>query len=88
MPTISIFFGITVQMYWRDHPPPHVHVFYSGAEALIAIETGDVLGGGLPPGALRLVRAWVADRKALLLENWQRARLREPLEQVPGADTE
>lgn len=42
MPTISIFFGFTVQMYWRDHPPPHVHVFYAGAEALIAIETGAV----------------------------------------------
>jgi len=56
MPTISIFFGITVQMYWRDHPPPHVHVFYGGAEAL--------------------------------LSNWDRARLLEPLEQVPGADAE
>ena len=22
MPTISIFFGIVVQMCWRDHPPP------------------------------------------------------------------
>jgi len=25
MPTISIFFGIIVQMNWRDHNPPHVH---------------------------------------------------------------
>ena len=43
MPTISMFFGFTVQMYWRDHPPPHVHVFYGGAEALIAIETGTII---------------------------------------------
>ncbi|MFZ4068643.1 MAG: DUF4160 domain-containing protein [Caulobacterales bacterium] len=88
MPTISIFFGITVQMYWRDHPPPHVHVFYGGAEALIAIESGDVLGGRLPPGALRLVRGWIADQRQALLSNWDRARLLEPLEQVPGADAE
>jgi hypothetical protein len=41
MPTISIFFGIVVQMYWRDHPPPHIHVFYQGFEALVAIDTGE-----------------------------------------------
>ena len=88
MPTISIFFGVTVQMYWRDHPPPHIHVFYGGAEALIAIETGELLAGDLPRGALRMVRAWAAERKDLLRANWERARLREPLEQVPGADEE
>jgi hypothetical protein len=88
MPTISIFFGITVQMYWRDHPPPHIHVFYGGAEALIAIETGEVLGGGLPPGALRLVRAWIAEKRDLLRANWNRARQRSLLEQIPGADVE
>ena len=43
MPAISMFFGFNVQMYWRDHPPPHVHVFYGGAEALIAIETGTII---------------------------------------------
>jgi hypothetical protein len=86
MPTISIFFGFTVQMYWRDHPPPHVHVFYAGAEALIAIETGTVIAGGLPPAALRLILAWIEDKRADLLANWERARRLEPLEQVPGAD--
>jgi hypothetical protein len=39
MPTISVFFGIVVQMYWRDHAPPYVHAFYQGLEALVAIET-------------------------------------------------
>jgi hypothetical protein len=88
MPTIAIFFGLTVQMYWRDHPPAHIHVFYGGAEALIAIETCEVIGGHLPPAALRIVRDWMQNRRADLLENWERARRREPLEQVPGADTD
>jgi hypothetical protein len=86
LPTIAIFFGVTVQMYWRDHPPPHIHVFYGGAEALVAIATGEVIGGALPPGAARMIRERVADRREALLANWERARLREPLEQVPGAD--
>ena len=83
MPTISIFFGFVVQMYWRDHPPPHIHAFYQGHEILIAIETGAV-----PPGALRLLRAWVERRRAELLSNWERGRLHEPFETVPGADVE
>lgn len=88
MPTISIFLGFVVQMYWRDHPPPHVHVFYQGFEALIVIETGDVLAGGLPPGALRLIRAWVGRRRVELLANWERGNLRQPFERIPGADVE
>ena len=26
MPEISRFFGITITMYYNDHPPPHFHV--------------------------------------------------------------
>jgi hypothetical protein len=75
-------------MYWRDHPPPHVHVLYQGFEALIAIENGDVIAGSLPPGALRIVRPWIERRRPELLANWERGKLREPFERVPGADIE
>jgi hypothetical protein len=88
MPTISIFFGFVVQMYWRDHPPPHIHAFYQGHEVLIVIETGDVLAGAMPPAALRLLRTWVQRRRNELLSNWERGRLRQPFETVPGADAE
>jgi hypothetical protein len=54
MPTIAIFYGIVVQMYWRDDPPAHVHAYYQGFEALLAIETGLIIGGRFPlmPNAL------------------------------------
>lgn len=86
MPTISTFFGFTIQMYWRDHPPPHIHVFYAGAEALVSIETGRVIAGQLPRGALRVIRAWVKSQRSALHANWKRATLLQPLVQVPGAD--
>jgi hypothetical protein len=35
MPTISIFFGIIVQMFWNEHKPPHFHCIYGEYEALI-----------------------------------------------------
>jgi hypothetical protein len=88
MPTISIFFGFVVQMYWRDHPPPHVHVFYQGFEALIAIETGQIIRGALPPAARRVAVEWVRHRESDLMVNWERGRLRQAFEAVPGADVE
>ena len=36
MPTISMFYGILVLMYFRDnkrHNLPHIHVRYQGEEA-------------------------------------------------------
>lgn len=86
MPTIAFFYGIVVQMYWRDHPPPHCHVFYQGFEALVAIETGEIIGGGLPLGVRRIVKGWILRRQRELMENWERGRLKKPFNAVPGAD--
>ena len=55
MPTLSIFYGIVIQMFWQDHPPPHFHALYAEHEVLIAIETLDVIEGNLPRRALSLV---------------------------------
>jgi uncharacterized protein DUF4160 len=88
VPTISIFFGIIIQMHWKDHAPPHVHAWYQGLEALIEIKTGEVLAGELPKRARRVVREWVLERQMELMANWARGERREPFEQVPGADVE
>lgn len=48
MPTISVFFGIVVQMYYNDHPPPHERAYYQGFEALVAIDSGEVIAGTMP----------------------------------------
>jgi hypothetical protein len=86
VPTIAIFYGIVIRMYWRDHAPPHVHAIYQGFEALIAIESAEVIGGHLPPNALRIVREWVGLRSVELAENWQRGRRFEPFQHVAGPD--
>ena len=39
MPTISSFYGIVIQMFWRDHAPPHFHALYAEYEAQIDIRT-------------------------------------------------
>ena len=37
MPTISMFYGILIQMFWGDHAPPHFHALYAEHEVLIDI---------------------------------------------------
>jgi Domain of unknown function (DUF4160) len=34
MPIVSIFFGIVIRMFHREHAPPHYHASYQGFEAL------------------------------------------------------
>lgn len=29
MPTITVFYGIVIQMFWRDHNPPNFHARYA-----------------------------------------------------------
>jgi len=83
MPRISFFFGISIYMFYNDHSPPHFHAMYNEYGALIALETGEVLDGRLPPRALRLVREWLGDHSDELRANWESARRKEALTPVP-----
>ncbi len=70
MPTISQFFGIVIQMFWREHTPPHFHAMYAEHEALIDIRTLEVIGGSLPRRALSLTLEWANEHRAELMEDW------------------
>ena len=41
---LSPFYGIVIQMFGQDHPPPHFHALYAEHEALIDLQTLGVLG--------------------------------------------
>ena len=70
MPTISQFFGIVIQMFWREHAPPHFHAMYAEHEALIDIRTLEVIGGSLPRRALSLTIEWAIEHREELMEDW------------------
>ena len=70
MPTISIFYGILIQMYWQDHAPPHFHALYAEHEVLMSIETLEVLRGNMPRRALALIVEWAEKHQTDLLEDW------------------
>jgi hypothetical protein len=73
VPTIAIFSGIIIQMFFEDHDPPHVHAIYSGAKALVRISDGEIIRGALPRTQARLVKNWVRLRQTELMENWRHA---------------
>jgi hypothetical protein len=70
MPKISVFYGIVIQMFWREHPPPHFHALYAEHEALIEIRDLRVVRGYLPRRAMALVLEWADEHRDELMEDW------------------
>ena len=73
MPTISMFYGIVIQMFFDDHNPPHFHAYYQDYEASFTLD-GEVLKGSLPPRQKKLVVAWAEIHQEELLANWNLAK--------------
>ena len=60
MPTISMFYGIIIRMYFApgEHNPPHFHAYYSEYRASFSIDSFDIINGEFPRKQKRLVQAW------------------------------
>ncbi len=83
MPTLSIFYGIVIQMFWNDHAPPHFHAVYAGEELLIDIQTLGVMKGQLSRRALALVLEWAQEHRAELLEDWDLCARKQSPKKIP-----
>lgn len=78
MPTISMFYGIIIRMYYDDHNPPHFHAFYGDYKAIFNFE-GELVEGNLPKTKVKLITAWTLIHKDELLANWELAKNSEKL---------
>ncbi len=73
MPTISMFYGILIRMFFRDiekHHVPHIHAEYQGNVGVYSIEDGTLLAGKLPPKKQKLVTAWIVIHQEDLVADW------------------
>ena len=86
MPKVSEFFGIVIALFYADHAPPHFHARYGEHEVLVAIDSLDVIRGGLPRRALALVLEWAVLHRDELRADWHRAREGLPLAPIPPLD--
>jgi hypothetical protein len=76
MPTISMFYGILIRMFFHDvekHNKPHIHADYQGDVAVFSIEDGTLLAGRLPPKKQKLVVAWIEIHQEDLKADWELA---------------
>jgi hypothetical protein len=73
-------------MYFNDHDPPHIHVWYQGFRARVVIENGEVIDGRLPRTVARVVKEWTALRRDALMENWIAARTDGQVERIAGPE--
>ena len=79
MPEISRFYGIVIKMYFQksEHNPPHIHAFYQDYIVAISIKDLEVLSGGFPTTALKLVNEWINIHRDELLKIWATQEFKE-----------
>jgi Domain of unknown function (DUF4160) len=86
VPVVSVFFGIVIRMFYREHGVAHFHAEYEGQQATFTFD-GELLAGALRSRtALRLIKEWASTHRAELEENWTRARAGEALERIAPLD--
>jgi len=73
MPTISMFYGIIIRMYYspKEHPPPHFHVYYAEYKATVDIRLCEIIQSDLPKKQTKLVLAWAEIHKDELMADWE-----------------
>lgn len=75
MPTICMFQGILIRMYWLDtdrHKAPHFHAYYQDDEAVFSLD-GEIISGSFPRKQSAYVKAWALLHEDELRANWQLA---------------
>jgi len=65
MPTISMFYGIIVRMYFApgEHSPPHFHVYHNERMC-------EIIDGNLPRRQRKLALAWAELHQEELMADW------------------
>jgi len=86
MPVISVFFGIVIRMFYREHGVGHFHAEHQGQQGTFTFD-GNLLAGSLQSKtALRLIQEWATAHRQELEANWGRVKTGQPLERIAPLD--
>lgn len=72
MPVISQFYGIIIQMFFKEegkHHEKHIHIKYNEYKAVYNLE-GKIMEGKLPNAQQKLVEVWIFIHQEELLSLW------------------
>ena len=84
MPSISMFYGIIISMYWEkagQHHSPHFHARYGDNKAEFDFD-GNIIAGDLPSKQASRVKAWALIHQDELRANWDLAMQDETLYKI------
>lgn len=71
---VSRVYGLKIEIYSNEHPPPHFHVKSPNVDASFAIENCELIKGKISPGDHKKIRFWYIASKKLLIEIWNTTR--------------
>ena len=83
VPVISIFFGIVIRMYFREHEPKHFHAEHQALEGKFDFDGNQLVGNITSKNALGLIRQWAQLNRAALEVNWSKIQAGQPLDRIP-----
>jgi hypothetical protein len=66
----------------RMPTPAHFHAYYGEDDAVVSIDTLEVLRGAVPRRAFALVLEWAMEHRPELRENWELARAHRALRPI------
>jgi len=82
MPIISVFFGIIIRMYYREHEPGLFHAEHQGLQGKFDFCGEMTIGNIQSRTALRLIREWAALHQVELQTNWEQMKTGQPLNRI------
>jgi uncharacterized protein DUF4160 len=82
MPTVAVIDGVKIQLYTKEHPPPHFHAVQAEYRAQIEISSMRVLKGSLPPAILSKVISWAEPRRKALRHAWDEVQAKRLPERI------
>jgi len=83
MPVISVFFGIVIRMYFREHEPKHFHAEHQAQEGKFDFYGNQILGNITSRNALGLIQQWAQLNREALEVNWAKILSGQPLDRIP-----
>lgn len=67
--------GLKIEIFGKEHPPPHFHVSSCDVNASFAIDDCRLINGTAPSGnALRAIQYWHKNARQNLMEIWNATR--------------
>ena len=66
--------GMKIEIYAREHPPPHFHIAGGDVDATFSLVDCSLLEGKVSGRELALVNWWYRRSRSMLLDTWNRTR--------------